>query len=166
MRRLSTAFFSLIAIGILTAPALANFVNLGKVSASSLASSCSKAGGSFNQNSAGYSCETKNCNGKGGTCGVYCDAKQNCDGYAPDAPAKAVKQGSTFSTGAAGVMQILSNKGGGGSARDAASGRRPSVLTTGGGVLDGSSGPGSQGPAATGAPAGGRAPPPPANIIR
>lgn len=65
-------------IGIFAAPASANFVSLGKVSASSLASTCSAAGGFFNQNSAGYSCEKANCNGKGGTCSVHCDSKQNC----------------------------------------------------------------------------------------
>ena len=55
----------------------------GTVTPVALGRACSNAGGSFNSNPTGYSCEKKNCNGRGGTCGVYCNKDGKCDGETP-----------------------------------------------------------------------------------
>ncbi len=75
---LTTCFFVGVAV-----PAHAEFVNMTKVSESTLKSKCAENGGSFNSNSSGYSCEKANCNGKGGVCGVYCGSEPNCTGVTP-----------------------------------------------------------------------------------
>ena len=56
----------------------------GRVTPVELGRACSNAGGSFNSNASGYSCEKTNCNGKGGTCGVYCASNGKCTGTTAD----------------------------------------------------------------------------------
>lgn len=84
MRKLIMLIVAAVGVAFLADAQAATFEQIkGKVSKERLAGACSAAGGDFNSNSSGYSCETKNCNGKGGTCGVYCDNSQQCTGTTP-----------------------------------------------------------------------------------
>src|SRR5690348_4584842 len=60
-----------------------------------VANACSKTGGSLDGNPDGYSCVKKNCDGKGGECGIYCTRQGNCVGHTPGIRAGNSK---TFST--------------------------------------------------------------------
>lgn len=68
-------------------PAQANVVRplTAKPGVGDLRSACSSAGGTFSVHSdgGGYGCETKNCDGKGGTCTIACDNNNNCHGSTP-----------------------------------------------------------------------------------
>ena len=154
---LSLAVFAFIALHVDTASAV-KITDIKKVSASSLASTCDQVGGTFTASSGGYSCEKKNCDGKGGTCEVHCtETASSCVGVTP------LKQRPILAKGIAGIQQLLT----------ASSGKPPksgtSATTTGrgplgGGLLDtgGQGTGGAGGPAATGAPlsSGGAAPRP------
>lgn len=132
-------------------------IPLGKHSVADIRSSCSKAGGSFSvhPDGGGYGCIKNNCDGKGGTCTVACDNKTNdCYGTTPYRGGP----GGKFPAGSAGVLQVLTASGD----------PRPKPLT-GGNILDGGSGFGGQGPAATGSPlatGGAPASPPPVQSVR
>jgi len=153
---LSLMVFAFIALHVDTASAL-KITEIKKVSRDSLQSTCSQVGGTFSSNSIGsYSCEKKNCDGKGGTCEVLCsDGDKTCTGVTP------LKQRPILASGIAGIQQLLT----------ASPGKPPKSTTTattsrgplGGGLLDtGGQGSGAGGPAATGSPlsSGGAAPRP------
>ena len=90
-RAVLLSLLSIVLMLLLTAePALA--APISPVAADELASSCAKAGGEFfhisraGRNS--WSCEKKNCDGKGGTCSVDCDESGDittCEGTTPAA---------------------------------------------------------------------------------
>lgn len=77
------------ALTLFAGEASATFIQLGKISESSLLGSCNQAGGKFTNsgstyNNQSYGCEKKNCDGKGGDCVVTCDTKtQECYGHTP-----------------------------------------------------------------------------------
>ncbi len=54
-----------------------------KTSLNQLKAICDSMGGSFWSNANGYSCVKSNCDGKGNSCTVFCDADGNCEGYVP-----------------------------------------------------------------------------------
>jgi hypothetical protein len=157
------AIVSIITLAVLVCAAdraqAAKYTDLGKRTVSQIRSACSAAGGAFGVHSdgAGYGCKNENCDGKGGQCGVSCDNNNNCTGWTP---------GRTAPKSLHGVLT-----GGGQLAQpDRPSNRPPKPVTgqgaLGGGILDGGSGFGSQGPAATGSPLGtGRGSSPPRGTI-
>jgi hypothetical protein len=122
----------------------------GTFSRQAVASACSKAGGSSWSNLDSYGCTKKNCDGKGGDCSVSCNDKGQCVGQTP--PSRVA--GATLGQ----VLGIKVSGGGSPAAEQSQGPRKPSVIT-GGNILDGSSGFGAQGPAATGSPLGGGAAP-------
>jgi hypothetical protein len=149
------AIVSIIALAVLVWAAdraQAAIRSIGKHSVSDVRRGCSAVGGSFSVHAdgGGYGCIKKNCDGKGGWCQVQCDNNNNCQGATP---------GRTLPKSLHGVLT-----GGEQSAQPDTPPSRPpkggTVSVTGSGILDGGSGFGSQGPAATGSPAGGSAAPP------
>ena len=121
--------------------------DIKKVSRGSLQSTCAQMGGTFSSNGSIYSCEKKNCDGKGGSCEVLCSDKEStCTGITP------LKHRPILASGIAGIQQILTASPGKPPkpGTSAATGRGP----LGGGLLEtGGSGLGAGGPAATGSPA-------------
>jgi hypothetical protein len=123
-----------------------------------IATACAKAGGKSWSNLDSYGCKKENCDGKGQgdahTCQVSCQEKtKKCKGQTPARLA-----------GGKTLRQVLGVKVSGVASptRDPNPPRKPPVMT-GGNILDGGSGFGTQGPASTGAPLSpgrGSAPPP------
>jgi hypothetical protein len=153
MRRLvvclSLTVFAIVGLQVHTASATTKI----KASRSQLAKSCAKLADSSCYNCQGTS-GVYGCFNHANGCFVECDTKGNCESVckpARTAPAK-------------GVYGVPT--GGGQLAQPGTPSSRPPKPVTGqgalgGGILDGGSGFGTQGPAATGAPLGGAAPPRP-----
>lgn len=104
MRKLTLAAAVVAALGVLStiSSATAESVVMDNVSASDLKSACDEAGGNFAQNPPGYSCVNDNCDGKGGSCSVFCFTDTPCLG---DTPERKVTGGSI--SGIAGVTGVL-----------------------------------------------------------
>lgn len=156
MRRISlsrVALLSLMAfalVGFHAGPAAAlKITEIKKVSAGSLKSTCDNVGGTFSQNPGGYSCEKKNCDGKGGTCEVHCtETASSCTGVTP------LKQRPILTSGIAGIQQLLTASPGKPPKSTTGAAAATSRGPLGGGILDtGGQASGAGGPAATGAPA-------------
>jgi hypothetical protein len=102
---LSLVVFAFSALHVDTASA--DIVTIQPVSASSLAATCDKMGGKFtvNSNMSGYSCDKKNCDGKGSQCSVDCTIIEgkgpSCVGATP------LKQRPQLATGSKGIEQLL-----------------------------------------------------------
>ncbi len=62
-----------------------------KTSLAQLQAICDAVGGTFWSNNDGYSCLKSNCDGKGNSCTVVCDANGNCEGYVPKVNPKQAK---------------------------------------------------------------------------
>jgi hypothetical protein len=69
-------------LAVFAGPALA-FPIGGTHTKDEIRSKCAANGGTFTSNLDNYSCLVKNCDGKGGTCGVSCSADGKCDGSVP-----------------------------------------------------------------------------------
>lgn len=59
-------------------------------------SACASSGGEFYGNLDGYGCFKKNCDGKGGSCAVDCNASGQCDGTVPPSRLGGTKNGQTL----------------------------------------------------------------------
>jgi hypothetical protein len=78
--------FVILALGALPSLASAEGRKIsGKHGVGEIRNACSKAGGTFSvhDDGAGYGCNVKNCDGKGGNCTVACDNNGNCHGSTP-----------------------------------------------------------------------------------
>lgn len=109
MRPISLSFFASLALMMFafiawrvdTASAV-EITNVKKVSPSELSATCGQMGGEFTTSSSGYTCEKKNCDGKGGNCSVNCTVgASKCVGVTP------LKQRPTLATGSKGIQQLL-----------------------------------------------------------
>jgi hypothetical protein len=113
MRRLSNLIIAggaLFALGAFVTQASAVQFHDLKATEAQVKGACDKVGGSFDTNASGYSCVNKNCDKKGGECGVYCSNSQsgnNCTGVTPALTAG--KGAKKISRGTAWIGQVLRN---------------------------------------------------------
>ncbi len=146
MRKYFILIVAVVSVGFLANSAMAEIVEIkGKVTPVALGRACSGAGGSFNSNPTGYSCEKKDCNGKGGTCGVYCSSNGNCTGTTPSR----IKPGTTLTSKASDLVRTLNGS------LDFPPAAPGAVKPPSAGILDSRPGLSPQGPARTGSPRGG-----------
>jgi hypothetical protein len=84
MKRITVIAFTSIALLAASHTAEARKVSISqKTTLAQLQAICDAVGGSFWSNNDGYSCLKANCDGKGNSCTVFCDANGNCEGYVP-----------------------------------------------------------------------------------
>lgn len=83
MRKRDALLLLPVLLAIFASPALA-FPIGGTHTKDEIRSKCAANGGVFTSNLDVYSCFVKNCDGKGGNCGVSCSAADGkCDGFVP-----------------------------------------------------------------------------------
>jgi hypothetical protein len=83
-------------LALLIGPALA-FPIGGTHTKDEIRSKCAANGGIFTSNLEVYSCLVKNCDGKGGNCGVSCSTSDNtCDGSVPPSRMSTAPKGGKF----------------------------------------------------------------------
>jgi hypothetical protein len=82
MRRGLIAIMAIATVALFASEASAKGFPIKKVSKESLDGSCKAAGGTSWGGGSGYGCDVRNCDGKGGYCGVHCN-KSGCYGHTP-----------------------------------------------------------------------------------
>ena len=82
-RMILIAFAAIAVMGSLQTAEARKITLSSKTTLSQLKAICDSMGGSFWSNDNGYSCVRSNCDGKGNTCSVACDADGNCVGFVP-----------------------------------------------------------------------------------
>lgn len=104
MKRLAALFLTPLLLMGLAGSAIA-FPISGTHGKDEIRAKCAANGGDFRSNNDGYWCTVSNCDGKGGTCGVSCDTRGNCEGSVPPSRSAGLPKGGKLNLNKALQMQ-------------------------------------------------------------